>query len=120
MQQEVAEIGGIEHLEAFLISDVKLLALAAREARGFSHRNLVRQQSPVFPAVDQVGKYARRPALLVDILRHQQLLEQPVLITGIEDSEVGLEPDYLGVAAQNFCADGMEGAKPRHSLDGLA
>ena len=31
-----------------------------------------------------------------------QLLQQPQLVVGVEDGEIGLEPDQLGVAAQHL------------------
>ena len=49
----------------------------------------------------------------------EQLLHQPDLVVGVEDGEVGLQPDQLGVAAQDLHADRMEGAEPRHALDDL-
>ena len=53
-------------------------------------------------------------------LGFEQLLEQPDLVVDVEDGEVALQPDQLGVAAQDFHADGVEGAEPRHALDRLA
>ena len=46
--------------------------------------------------------------------------KQADLVVGIEDGEAGLEADELGVAAQDLDADGVEGAEPRHALDGAA
>ena len=65
------------------------------------------------------GEHARRPALLVDILGLQHLLQQPDLVVDVENGEVGLQPDQLGMAAQDLHADRMEGAEPRHALDDL-
>ena len=70
--------------------------------------------------VDQSGQYTRGPALLVDALGVEQLLDQPDLVGDVEDGEVALQADQLGVAAQDFHADGVEGAEPRHALDHLA
>ena len=67
-----------------------------------------------------IGKNARRPALLVDVLGFEQLLHQPDLIVDVENGEIGLEPDQFGVAAQDFHADRMEGAEPRHAFDHVA
>ncbi len=119
-QQQVAEIGGVEHLQPVLIGGVELLALAAGEARRLAGRHLLGRQAAVLPAVDEAGEHARRPALLVDVLGFQQLLEQADLVVDVEDGEVALEAHQLGVAAQDLHADRMEGAEPRHALDHLA
>ena len=58
------------------------------------------------------GKHAGRPFLVVDALGLQQLLDQPRLVVGVEDGEVALQPDQLGMAAQHPHADRMEGAEP--------
>ena len=65
------------------------------------------------------GEHAGRPALLVDVLGLEQLLQQPDLVVDVEDGEVGLEADQLGMAAQDLRADRMERAEPRHALDDL-
>ena len=88
--------------------------LAASPAGTLSGR-----EAAVLPAVDDHGEHAAGPALFVDILGLQQLLQQPDLIVDVEDGEVGLEADQLGVAAQDLHADRMERAKPRHALDRL-
>ena len=66
------------------------------------------------------GELARRPAVLVEALRLDHLLQQADLVVGVEDGEAGLEADELGVAAQDLDADRVEGAEPRHALDGAA
>ena len=58
-------------------------------------------KSAVLPAVDAHGERARRPALVVDILRAQHLLQEADLIVDIENGEVGLQPDEFGVTAQD-------------------
>jgi hypothetical protein len=74
-EQQVAEIGGVEHLQPFLEGHIELLAFAAGEARGFPGGNLVGGEAAVLPVVDQAGEHARGPALLVDAFGRQQLLE---------------------------------------------
>ena len=120
LDQQIAEIGGVEHLQPLLIGDVELLALAAGEARALAGRHLVGRQAAVLPAVDQAGEHARRPALLVDVLGLEQLLDQPDLVVDVEDGEIGLQPDQLGVPAQDLAADRVEGAEPGHALDHAA
>ena len=58
----------------------------------------------------------RRPALGVDVLGLEQLLEQPLLVVGVEDGEARLQPHQLGVAAQDLGGDRVEGAEPAQAL----
>ncbi len=110
----------LRNLQAFLKGLVEFEALAIGEHGGFAGRHLLGREPAVLPAVDQHRQHARRPALLVDVLRFQELLEQPDLVVDIEDGEVGLQPDQLGVPAQDLHADRMERAEPRHALDHAA
>ena len=118
--KQIAEVGGVEDFQPLLKGLVEFQPLAVGEHRGFAGRHLLRRQAAVLPAVDQRGQHARRPALLVDVLGFQQLLQQPDLVVDVEDGEVAFQPDQLGMAAQDLHADGMEGAEPRHALDHLA
>ena len=119
-EQEVAEVGGVEDFQPVLKRPVELQPLAVGEGGGLAGRHLLGRQPAVFPAVDQAGEHARRPAFLVDALGLQNLLQQPDLIIDVQNGEVGLEPDQFGVAAQNLHADRMERAEPGHALDHLA
>jgi len=119
-QQQIAEIGGIEDLEPLLIGRVQLAAAAVAEHPGFARRHLLWRQATIFPAVDQAGQHSRRPALVVDIIGLQQLLQQPDLVVDIEHGEIGFQLHQLGMAAQDAPADRMEGAEPGHALDRLA
>ena len=124
MQQQVAEVGRVQFQQAALILVVKRGAAAVIGVR-FARRDARGRQRAVLPAVDQPGQHPRGPALLVDVFRRDQLLEQADLVVGVEDREAGLQvqvarADQLGVAAQDLDADGMEGAEPRHPLDRLA
>ena len=47
------------------------------------------------------------------------LLDQPLLVVGVEDGEARLQAHQLGVAAQHPHADGVEGAEP-HALHAAA
>ena len=120
LQQQIAEIGGVEDFQPLLIAGVELAALAVAEHRGFAGGHLRRRQAAILPAVDQSGQHPRRPALVVDIFGLQQLLEQPDLIVDVEHGEIGLELHQFGMDAQDAAADRMEGAEPRHAFDGLA
>ena len=121
LQQQVAEVAGVERLQPLLIGGVELLALAVGEAGVASPaRHLVGRQPAVLPAVDHHGEHARGPALLVEVLGFEQLLDQADLVVDVENGEVDLEADQLGMAAQDLDADGVEGAEPGHALDDLA
>ena len=120
LQQQIAEIGGVEDFQPLLIARVELAALAIAEHRGFARRHLRRRQPAVLPAVDQPGQHARRPALVVDVLGLQQLLQQPDLVVDIEHGEIGFQLHQFGMDAQDAAADRVEGAEPRHALHGLA
>ena len=118
--QQVAEVGRVQRLQAFLIGRVEFLPASARKARRLAGRDLRRRQPAILPAVDMMRQHARRPALLVDVLRREQLLEQADLVVGVEDGEARLEADHLGMPAQNLDADRVEGAEPGHALDRFA
>ena len=115
-EQQVAEIGGVEDLQPLLIGGVELLPLAVGEGAGLAGRHAGGIEAAVLPAVDEVREAARRPALVVDVLGLQHLLEQADLVVGVEDGEARLQADQFGVAAQDLGADRVEGAEPGHAL----
>jgi hypothetical protein len=119
-EQEIAEVGGVEDFQPLLERFVEFQSFAVGEHGGFAGRHLLGGEAAILPAVDQHGQNAPRPALLVDVLGFEQLLEQPDLVVDVQNGEVGFEPDHLGMPAQDFYADGMEGAEPRHALDHAA
>ena len=113
VQQQIAEIGGVQLLQAVLILRVDLHGAAVGEVAALGRRDLVGRQAAILPALDDAGEHAGRPALVVDAFGLQQLLQQADLVVGVEDGEIGLQPDQLGMAAQHARADGMEGAEPQ-------
>ena len=119
-QQQIAEVGGVEDFQPLLKRLVELEAPAVGEHGGFAGRHLLRRQAAILPAVDQHRQHPRRPALLVDVLGFQELLQQADLVVDVQNGEIGLQPDHLGVAAQNLDADRVEGAEPRHAFDHVA
>ena len=48
------------------------------------------------------------------------MLQEPDLVVGVENGEIGFQPDQFRMAAQDARADRMKGAEPRHALDRLA
>ncbi len=89
---------------------------------GFAVRGVEvgRGQAAVLPLVDQARELARRPALLVEPLGLDELLEDAKLVVGVEDGEIALQPYQFGVAAQHLRRDAVKGAEPRHPLDRVA
>ena len=119
MQQQIAEVAGVERQQPRLILAVDIEHLAAREIAGVGRADLVGDQPPVLEPLDHRQHGARRPALVVDIGRRHQLFHEPRLVVGVEDGEIGLEPDNLGVAAQDACGQRVESADPE-PLDRVA
>src|SRR4029078_12526771 len=62
---------------------------------------------------------ARCPALLIELLGFEDLLDHPDLVVNVENGEVALQPDHLGVPAQDLHANTMEGADPGHAFHDL-
>ena len=117
-EQEIAEVDRVERLQPLLVGLVQRRPRAIGEGGGLGGGHMRGIEPAVLPAVDLPGERARRPALLVDVLRLQDLLEQPELVVRVEDREIGLEAHELGVTAQDLGADGMEGAHPGHAVEG--
>ena len=118
-QQQVAEIAGVQRLQALLIGRVEFAALAVGEGAGVALGDVGGAEALVLPAVDHLGELLGRPALVVEPLGLDQLLDQPHDVVGVEDGEVGFQAGELGVAAQQLDADRVEGAEPGHALDRL-
>ena len=119
-QQQVAEVGGVQRLQPLLIGEVELLALAVGEGGRLAGRHLLGGEPAVLPAVEDHGEHARRPALVVQLLGFQQLLDEPDLVVDVQNGEIRLQADQFRVAAQDLDADRVEGAHPRHALDHVA
>ena len=117
MQQQIAEIGGVQHAQPLLIEPVQLRQPATSKIAGLAWIDLIGGEAAILPALDGAQHRARRPALVVDILGLQQLLDQADLVVGVEDGEVGFEPDRLGMAPEDARGERMESAEP-HALDG--
>ena len=119
VQQQVAEVDRVHSLQALLIGLVEREQLAVGDVADLAARNLVGDQAAILPALDAREDHPRRPALVVDALGRSDLLHQAQLVVGVEDGEIGLQADHLGMAAQDAGGDGMEGAEPE-PLGGLA
>ena len=120
VQQQIAEIAGVERFQPILIGAVHHLALAIGKGLILACIEIGRGQALVLPAIEQRGEAARGPALFVQIGLADQLFQQAQLIVGIDDGEVRFQPDQFGMAAQHLGADGVKGAEPRHALHRIA
>jgi hypothetical protein len=120
VEQQVAEIAGVQCLQPLLVSRVERSALAVGIGFALAGIDLARLPATVLPAVDIAGERPRRPPLLVDVGGGNELLQEPKLIVGVEDGEVGLETGQLRVAPKHLGADGVEGAEPGHPLHRIA
>ena len=124
MQQQVAEIDGVQFQKPPLVLRVKRRALAVIGVR-FAFGHARGRQRAVLPVVDQPGQHPRGPALVVDVLGRDQLLQKPDLVVGVQDREAGFQMQRavaheFRMAAQDLDADRMEGAEPGHPFDRFA
>ncbi len=120
VEQQVAEVAGVQGAQAVLVGGIELAAAAGTEALRLAEVYFLRGPAAILPAVDEAGELARGPALLVEIGGADQLLEHAQLVVGVEDGEVGLQADELGMAAEHARGDRVEGAEPGHPLDRAA
>ena len=87
------------------------------EGFGFAGIDLRRTPAAVLPPIDEPGELARGPALLIEVRGLDQLLEDPQLVVGVEDGEVGVEADKLRVASKHARGDRVKGAEPGHPFE---
>ncbi len=127
VQQQIAEIGGVQRHQPLLIEPEERRGAAVGHLSAVIGRHLVRRQAAVLPALEGGEQRARRPALLVDALGERDLLHQAQLVVSVEDGEIGLETHHLGMPTQEAGGDRMEGAEPEplgaladHALELLA
>ena len=120
MAEQVAEIAGVQRRQPVLIGLEELPAPAIGEGACVALGDLSGAEALVLPAVDHHGELARRPALVVQPLGLDELLEEPHDVVGVEDGEIALQPGKFRMSPQQLDPDRMERAEPRHALDGLA
>ena len=119
MHEQIAEVARVQRPEACLVGRVELATPAVGEGARVALGYLGRPEPLVLPAIDHLRELARRPALVVEAVGLDQLLDQPHDVVGIEDREIGSQPGQLRVAAKELDADRVEGAEPGHALDGM-
>ena len=69
VEQEVAEVAGVQRLQPLLILRVELGAAAGGEGFGLAGVDLAGVQPRFFQRSIEAGELARRPALLVEVRR---------------------------------------------------
>ena len=87
VQEQIAEIDGVQFLHALLILRVERLTLAIIGS-GLGGRYVLRRPGAVFPIVDNAHQHACRPAFVIDVGGLHQLFEKAQLIVGVENGEV--------------------------------
>ena len=121
VQQEVAEVAGVQGAQPLLVGGVELGAAGRRRARPgakpSAEGGTLSGVQPLFfqPSI-RPERCLGRPPLGVDVGGDDQLLQQPLHVVGVEDGVVRLEPHELGVAAQDLGGDRVEGAQPAQVL----
>ena len=83
VEQQIAEIAGVERLEPLLILRIEQPALAIREPLTLACVNIGGDQPLILPLIDQPAKRARGEAFFIDIRRDDQLFHHAELIIGI-------------------------------------
>ena len=86
-EQQIAEIGRVQLLQPLLIGSVKLGALAVGEGERLARRHLLRHHAAILPAIDQAGQMAGRPALFVEPVGLDDLLQQAKLVVRVKYGE---------------------------------
>ncbi len=87
VQQQIAEITGVQNAQPVLVELVELLRLAVGEAPFVLFGDAFRRLGAVLPAVDQAREMARRPALRINALGLEDLLQKAQLVVGVENGE---------------------------------
>src|SRR5205085_4361392 len=115
-EQEIAEVAGVESLQALLILGVELGPAASGEGFGFAGVYLLGRPAAVLPAIDEAGQLTRGPALFVEGRSLDQLLDHAQLVVGVEDGEIGSETDEFGMTSKHARGDRVERAEPLHAF----
>ena len=120
VQQKIAEVAGVQRLQAILVKLVELRAAPVGISFVFHRIEIARIEPAVLPAIDQTGQLAGRPAFFIQILVLDKLFQQAQLIIGIDDGVIALQANDLGMPAQHPCTDRVEGAEPGHAFYRIA
>ena len=118
VQEQVAEIDGVERDQTLLILGVEFLSGVVEGAR-LGRRDLFGRERPVLPAVNQVRQLPGGPALFIDIGGDDQLLQSRIWSSVSRIVKLVFSPHQLRMAAQKLDADRVERPEPRHAFDRL-
>src|SRR3546814_18850284 len=100
VEQQIAEIAGVEGFEALLVLRVKLAAAAVCVAFGLARVDIGGGEPLVLPLIDQPGELAGGEALFVEIGGGDELLQQAKLIVGVEDREISVRSEERRVGKE--------------------
>jgi hypothetical protein len=90
VQQQVAEVAGVQRLQPVLVGGVEFAALAIGEGAGVALRDL-RRSGPCSSSCRSCRRTAGPASACRRCPRLDQLLDQPDLVVGVEDGEVGTQ-----------------------------
>jgi hypothetical protein len=116
VQQQVAEIDGVQRLQPLLIGGVELRRPCHWRRRRPRPADVLGARPRFFqpsmkPASMRAGqRFSSMPSAC------DHLLHQADLVVGVEDGEIAAQAEQLGMAAQQLGRDRVEGAEPRHAL----
>ena len=115
MQQEIVEVDGVRLQQAFLVlgidaGDDRLQVISDRVAEAACNR--FGGVQVVLLVADAGGDQSRRERDRVDVLIVENLLDELLLIAGVENRVVRLQPDGGRPAAQQPGAEPVKGADP--------
>ena len=119
VQQQIAEIAGVQRLQPFLVTRIHGSTAAVRTigiGETLAARHIGGELALVLPAVDQAGELLWRPPLVVDAGFGHHLLQQPQLVIGIKDGELRVQAHQFGMAAQHLGRQRVKGAEPRQAF----
>ncbi len=121
LQQQVAEIGGVEDLQPLLIAVRRACRPCRCRTTAASPAGTCEGVSPRFFQLSISPASIRAGQRLSSMFSAcSSCFKQPHLVVDVEHGEVGLELHQLGMDAQDAAADRVEGAEPRHAFDRLA
>ena len=120
-QQQLGKIHGAGALAALLILGIQPDHLL--QCRIVAAVQVLRPAAFVLVLVDEVLHFTRHPAILIQLQRLQQLLDDAQLIVGIQDLEALRQAGLAPVEAQQAVGQAMKRAQPqraaRHSQQAL-
>ena len=112
VQQQIAEVAGVQAQQALLIQLVQILHASGGELTRRLARQLVGAQPPVLPALNGPHGGVDRPFAPIDALFHHDLFQQAGLVVAVQNGEVAGQPYRFRVTTQDTHGNGVKGAQP--------